>query len=214
MSGRAQGPGRTVTRVRLGREGRHPRVALGAAAPRLPPWHPEWPRGTAHFPEWSPLGREAGGECARPSFLLCQQKTAERGKGKLCFRLGQQGASGRLMCAETRQRRPGGVGGAGWDERRVGAGSAVHTRELGAWGRRRVGVPGLRSLVPSPLTPPQVPAHPTPTGSAWAPPRQPSSAPPSPKGQSQSRSLQSWAVLQPGGAPTGGRPSHSRPFRP
>lgn len=82
--------------------------------------------GPTHFPEWSPLGREVGGEHALRSFLLCQQKTVERGKGKLRFAWvsSEPGAEINARRGARRKgalrRRRGGRGGARCEGHRMG----------------------------------------------------------------------------------------------
>lgn len=74
-------------------------------------------RPTQGLPRAVRPGREVGGESALGSFLLCQQKTAERGKGNSVSLGSAASLAQRLMCAEARGGResepPGRRGGAG-----------------------------------------------------------------------------------------------------
>lgn len=129
---------RTRARTRAGAGDAKPvspvcaRAAPAARAPvSAPPESAAAHAGPTRFPEWSPLGREVGGERALRSFLLCQQKTAERGEGKLRFAWvssepgaeinARRGARGKR--ARRRRRRRGGCGGARCEGHRRGWGS-------------------------------------------------------------------------------------------
>ena len=100
--GEGQHPGAAVSLAPGTEQG--PWGASACAAARRCVWKdvrcaPAAHAGTSHFPEQSPLGGEVGGECAPRSFLLCQQKTAERGKAN-SVSLGSA-----VSCAEINVRR-------------------------------------------------------------------------------------------------------------
>lgn len=105
------------THVPLGREGQHPGLPQGAAAPCLSPWHPAqsrpvggprghgWPRVPGQhrgpcrdisFSRVVPPGREVRAECSVILFALPTENCRE-GERQTPFRLGQQRASQRLM---------------------------------------------------------------------------------------------------------------------
>lgn len=150
MSGRVQGPGRTVTRVRLGREGRHPASLPGT---------PNGPVGQLISQSGPPWAGRPGVSAHGPPFCFANRKLPRGGKAN-SVSLGSAVSLAEINVSRGR-RSPGSVGGAAGMNAEWGQGPPS-TPE--SWGPG--GAAGWGSLAYAPLSP----LHSPPSRSQLTPP--------------------------------------------